>query len=90
MKDSIITLIGTKGTGPNNIAEILLKHTRNTILLPLAKLIYKSFETGVFSDLNKLAKVVPIFKSEARLPCNNYSPIFLLSNIGKIIEKLMH
>ena len=38
----------------------------------------------------KIAKVVPIFKSETRLLCNNYRPISLLSNIGKIIEKLMH
>ena len=38
----------------------------------------------------KIAKVVLIFKSEARLLCNNYRPISLLSNIGKIIEKLIH
>ena len=37
-----------------------------------------------------MAKVVPIFKSELRLLCNSYRPISLLSNIGKIIEKLMH
>ena len=37
----------------------------------------------------KIAKVVLIFKSEARLLCNNYRPISLLSNIGKIIEKLI-
>ena len=37
-----------------------------------------------------MAKVVPIFKSETRLLCNNYRPISLLSNIGKIIEKLIH
>ena len=30
-----------------------------------------------------------VFKNESRLPCNNYRPISLLSNIGKIIEKLM-
>ena len=35
-------------------------------------------------------KVIPIFKSESRVACNNYRPISLLSNIGKIIEKLMH
>ena len=38
----------------------------------------------------KIAKVVPIFKSEAGLLSNNYRPISLLSNIGKIIEKLIH
>ena len=38
----------------------------------------------------KIAKVVPIFKSETRLLSNNYRPITLLPNIGKIIEKLIH
>ena len=31
-----------------------------------------------------------VFKNESRLLCNNYRPISLLSNVGKIIEKLMH
>ena len=85
-----MTLIGSKSTGPNSIPTILLKQTRNTVSLPLAKLINKSFETGIFPDICKVAKVVPIFKSETRLLCNNYRPISLLSNIGKITEKPMH
>ena len=38
----------------------------------------------------KLAKVAPIFQSETWLLCNNCRPISLLSNIGEIIEKLIH
>ena len=38
----------------------------------------------------KIAKVIPIFKSETRLLCNNYRPISLLSNTGKIIEELIY
>ena len=34
--------------------------------------------------------MIPVFKNESRLSCNNYRPISLLSNIGKIIEKLIH
>ena len=75
---------------PNSIQTILLKQTRHTVSLPLAKLINKSFETGIFSDICKVAKVVPIFKIETRLLCNNYRPISYFSNIVKIIEKLMH
>ena len=35
-------------------------------------------------------QVIPILKTESRLPCNNYRPISLLSNINKIIDKIMH
>ena len=38
----------------------------------------------------KVAKEVPIFKTETRLLCNNFKPTSLLSNIGKIIQKLIH
>ena len=32
----------------------------------------------------------PIFKTNSRLLCNNNRPISLLSNISKIIDKIMH
>ena len=51
----------------NGIPIILLKQTRNTVSLPLAQLINKFFETGILTDICKVAKVVPIFKSETRL-----------------------
>ena len=49
-----------------------------------------SFHNGVFRNILKIVTLIPIFKSESRVACNNYRPISLLSNIGKIIEKLMH
>ena len=49
-----------------------------------------SFKTGVFLSALKTAKVVPIFKKDSQLDYSNYSPIFLLSNIDKILEKLMY
>ena len=38
----------------------------------------------------EICKSDPVFKNGSRLSCNNYRPISLLSNIGKIIEKLIH
>ena len=60
------------------------------ISIPFSTRINKSLITGVFLSLRKIDKVVPIFKSETQVLCNNYRPISLLSNIGKIIEKLIH
>ena len=57
---------------------------------PFSELINKSFSTGCILNIRKTAKVIPIFKAESRLLCNNYRPITLLSNISKIIEKIMH
>ena len=57
---------------------------------PFSELIKKSFSTGCILNIRKTAKVIPIFKAESRLLCNNYRPITLLLNISKIIEKIMH
>ena len=46
--------------------------------------------TGVFPSVLKTAKVVPVFKKVSKLNYSNYCPISLLSNIEKILEKLMY
>ena len=46
--------------------------------------------TGVFPSVLKTAKVVPVFKKDSKLDYSNYCPISLLSNIEKILEKLMY
>ena len=46
--------------------------------------------TGVFSSVFKTVKVVPVFKKDSKLDYSNYPPISLLSNIEKMLEKLMY
>ena len=46
--------------------------------------------TGIFLSVLKTAKVVPVFKKDSKLDYSNYRPISLLSNIEKILEKLMY
>ena len=46
--------------------------------------------TGIFPSILKSAKLVPVFRKDAKLDYSNYRPISLLSNIEKILEKLMY
>ena len=46
--------------------------------------------TGVFPSVLKTAKVAPVFKNDSKLDYSNNCPITLLSNIKKILEKLMY
>ena len=90
ISELIKTLKSSKSLVLNSIPTNILKRIHETISIPLSTVINKSFATGVFPNICKIAKVVPIFKSETRLLCNNYRAISLLSNIHKIIEKLIH
>ena len=46
--------------------------------------------TGISPSVLKTAKVVPVFKKDSKLDYSNYRPISLLSNVEKILEKLMY
>ena len=49
-----------------------------------------SFTSGVLPSALKLAKVVPVHYKDSKLDFSNYRPITLLSNLDKILEKLMY
>ena len=58
--------------------------------MQLADLFNLSFVTGIFPLVLKIAKVVPVFKKDSKLDYSNYPPISLLSNVKKILEKLLY
>ena len=46
--------------------------------------------SGTFPRQLNIAKIIPVYKKGDPLNCTNYCPISLLSNLGKLIEKLIH
>ena len=79
-----------KAIGPNSIPVTILKEIKKEISEPLSSLINLSFDTGDFTNCLKLVKVIPVYKKGDQQECNNYRPISLLSNISKLIEKLLY
>ena len=71
---------------PNKIL-ILLKYDTSKQLADLFNL---SFSSGSFPSILKTAKVVPVFKNGSKLDRSYYLPTSLLSNVQKILEKLMY
>ena len=78
---NIINSLEYKATGPVSIPIKLLKLIPDLILVPLCNIINVSFNTGVFPNLLKLVKVIPIHKGGSKQDMNNYRPISLLSVI---------
>ena len=48
-----------------------------------------AFDIGLFPQIFKTAKVIPIFKSGSKQQANNYRPISLLPCLSKVQEKLI-
>ena len=63
-----------KSPGRNSIPTKILKLSKDTLSRPLSELINKSFLSGIFPHVFKIAKVVPVFKAESRVLCSNYRP----------------
>ena len=60
------------------------------VLAPILSIYFQwSFDLGIFPQAFKTAKVIPIFKSSSREILGNYRPTALLSNLSKILEKLI-
>ena len=77
-----------KAIGPNSIPTDILHLLKKEISYQLTKIFNISLSNGVYPDLFKIAKAIPIFKTGSQLCTSNYRPISLLSNLNKILEKL--
>jgi hypothetical protein len=86
----ILSLNPKKSSGPNSIPTHILHLLSEDICTPLMKIFNISLETGKHPDILKISKTIPIFKKGSRLTVSNYRPISLLSNLNKILEKLVH
>ena len=60
----------------------------NEIVKPLTHICNVTFQTGVFPNQMKIAKVIPVFKAGDKCVFTNYRPISLLPQFSKILEKL--
>ena len=86
---NIIQALKNTATNINELPVRILKAVRNIIAIPLMNLINKSIREGIFPDVLKFAKVVPIFKGGDVQSVCNYRPIAILPTISKIFEKCM-
>ena len=88
VSDLMCSVDSSKSAGPCSISTKILKKLEKYSHYPVST--NNSISKETISDICKPAQVIPIFKNDSRLLCNNYRPITLLSNISKIFEKVIH
>ena len=90
VNDLINILDPSKSVGPNSIPIKFLRIIGYSVSPLLVLLVNQSFQSGIFPDKLKLAKVISLFKKgNTELPAN-YRPISILPIFSKIFEKLMY
>ena len=90
----IISLVGAFGHKTSldclGVNMSLIKKVIVPIAKPLTHICNMSFNDGIFPDMMKIAKVVPLFKSGKNNIFTNYRPVSLLPQFSKILEKLFN
>ena len=77
-------------SGQDRISNKLLKYIKHEIAWPLMILINQSFESGIFPNVLKIAKVTPLYKKNETYLFDNYRPVSVLSSVSKVYERIMH
>ena len=90
IENVISSLDSNKSVRPNSIPTKILKLLKNDISSQLSETFNISFSSGAFASMLKTAKVIPVYKKDSKLDFSHYRPISLLSNIEKILERLMY
>ena len=88
--ETIIMLLSNAAPGYDDIPASVLKSCSHVFIEPLVHILDLSFSQGVFPMELKIAKVVPLHKSEDKMLLNNYRPVSILPVFSKIFEKLMY
>lgn len=78
-----------KGAGPDDIPSLLISKCSSALAFPLTIIYNKSLSSGTFPSKWKIAKIVPVYKSDSKENIVNYRPISILSTFAKIFESLV-
>ena len=75
---AVISSLKNNSAGYDDISSSLIKKIRDEVAKPSTILI-NSIRTGIIPSELKIAKVIPLFKSESTMDVKNYRPISLVS-----------
>ena len=79
-----------KSHGWDEISVRMIKMSDDALVLPLKTIFINCLRSGIFPEIWKCAKVVPVHKKNEKNLKGNYRPISLLPIFGKILEKLIY
>jgi len=79
-----------KATGPDSINSYVLREIAHDISSPLRDLFSYSLRSGKVPTQWKLAHVCAVFKKANPQEVSNYRPIYLISVVSKVLERILH
>ena len=72
--------------GPDSISNRLIKELKFEALDAITLVFNRCISEGIFPDIWKHGKIVPVHKSGPRNRIENFRPVCLFGNLGKLLE----
>ena len=88
--NQVIRSLNARKSSNDVIPIFLIKRLPENMIKRLMYVFNLSITVGVFPDVLKHSKIIPVYKNGSKLECTNYRPISLLSCVDEIFEKLIH
>ena len=86
---NIISTIKKSASGFEELPAFIMKQCSKLYVKQLCHVLSLSIRQGVFPNELKMAKVLPIYKSDDKRQLKNYRPISVLPFISKVFEKIV-
>ena len=84
------TFISGKAAGYDQIPMSIIKQSIHLISEPLTHIINLSIYHGIVPDEMKIARVIPVFKSDDQSLFTNYRPVSVLPSFSKFLERIIY
>ncbi|KAK3911933.1 putative RNA-directed DNA polymerase from transposon BS [Frankliniella fusca] len=86
---AISKLKNKKCSGHDDVTDYIVKKCYMPLVKPLQHLIQSSFNDGIFPEVLKISKILPLFKKGNKEELGNYRPVANISVFAKIYEGVM-
>jgi len=86
----IDSLLPKNSSGFDGLTNRMIKKEKVKFSRLIINLINETITSGIFPEVLKIAKVIPIYKKGDKMNPNNYRPIALLPVLSKVLEKVIN
>ena len=89
VSEILVKVNPNKSAGDDMIHPRILKECAQELSVPLQRIYQQSLSSGIVPASWKTATITPLYKDEDRSHAENYRPISITSQVGKVLEKLI-